>query len=63
MSVKLEIKGVIVIAVCGYAPQVECEKKKEKFWIEVEEMMERTPRDEKVVIGADFNGRVVEGDR
>ncbi|KAK3511342.1 hypothetical protein QTP70_003067 [Hemibagrus guttatus] len=47
---------------CGYAPQVGCElEEKERFWSELDEAMERIPTGERVVIGADFNGHVGEG--
>jgi len=41
--------------VSGYAPQVGCElEEKEKFWNELDWVVESIPRGEKVVIGADF---------
>ena len=46
--------------VSSSAPQVGCELKVEKFWSEVDEVMQR---DERVVVGADFNGHVGEGNR
>ncbi|KAK3557122.1 hypothetical protein QTP70_024640, partial [Hemibagrus guttatus] len=47
---------------CGYAPQVGCElEEKERFWSELDEVMESIPTGERVVIGADFNGHVGEG--
>ncbi|KAK3556835.1 hypothetical protein QTP70_022272, partial [Hemibagrus guttatus] len=62
MSLKLEIEGVMLNVVSGYAPQVGCElKEKEKFWSELDEVMESIPTGERVVIGADFNGHVGEG--
>ncbi|KAK3527989.1 hypothetical protein QTP86_013101 [Hemibagrus guttatus] len=61
MSLKLEIEGVM-LNVSGYAPQVGCElEEKEKFWSELDEVMESIPTGERVVIGADFNGHVGEG--
>ncbi|KAK3560215.1 hypothetical protein QTP86_000764 [Hemibagrus guttatus] len=46
----------------GYAPQVGCElEEKERFWSELDEVMESIPTGERVVIGADFNGHVGEG--
>ncbi|KAK3557502.1 hypothetical protein QTP70_028318, partial [Hemibagrus guttatus] len=48
----------------GYAPQVGCElEEKERFWSELDEVMESIPTGERVVIGADFNGHVGEGNR
>ncbi|KAK3517722.1 hypothetical protein QTP70_016495, partial [Hemibagrus guttatus] len=62
MSLKLEIEGVMLNVVSGYAPQVGCElEEKERFWSELDEVMESIPTGERVVIGADFNGHVVEG--
>ncbi|KAK3539573.1 hypothetical protein QTP70_010272 [Hemibagrus guttatus] len=64
MSLKLEIEGVMLNVVSGYAPQVGCElEKKERFWSELDEVMESIPTGERVVIGADFNGHVGEGNR
>ncbi|KAK3538767.1 hypothetical protein QTP86_015892, partial [Hemibagrus guttatus] len=62
MSLKLEIEGVMLNVVSGYAPQVGCElEEKERFWSELDEVMESIPTGERVVIEADFNGHVGEG--
>ncbi|KAK3529213.1 hypothetical protein QTP70_021446 [Hemibagrus guttatus] len=62
MSLKLEIEGVKLNVVSGYASQVGCElEEKERFWSELDEVMESIPMGERVVIGADFNGHVGEG--
>ncbi|KAK3534263.1 hypothetical protein QTP86_008521 [Hemibagrus guttatus] len=62
MSLKLEIEGVMLNVVSGYAPQVGCElEEKERFCRELDEVMESIPTGERVVIGADFNGHVGEG--
>ncbi|KAK3549717.1 hypothetical protein QTP86_007195 [Hemibagrus guttatus] len=62
MSLKLEIEGVMLNVVSGYAPQVGCElEEKERFWSELDEVMESIPMGERVLIGADFNGHVGEG--
>ncbi|KAK3559066.1 hypothetical protein QTP86_002423 [Hemibagrus guttatus] len=64
MSLKLEIEGVMLNVVSGYAPQIGCElEEKERFWSELDEVMESIPTGESVVIGADFNGHVGEGNR
>ncbi|KAK3525864.1 hypothetical protein QTP70_010936 [Hemibagrus guttatus] len=64
MSLKLEIGRVMLNVVSGYAPQVGCElEEKERFWSELDEVMESIPAGERVVIGADFNGHVGEGNR
>ncbi|KAK3565777.1 hypothetical protein QTP86_015040 [Hemibagrus guttatus] len=63
MSLKLEIEGVMLNVVSGYAPQVGCElEEKERFWSELDEVMESIPTGERVVIGADFNGEGNTGD-
>ncbi|KAK3548042.1 hypothetical protein QTP70_003069 [Hemibagrus guttatus] len=62
MSLKLEIEGVMLNVVSGYAPQVGCElEEKERFWSELDEVMESIPTGERVVIGTNFNGHVGEG--
>ncbi|KAK3541600.1 hypothetical protein QTP86_033087, partial [Hemibagrus guttatus] len=62
MSLKLEIEGVMLNVVSGYTPQVGCElEEKERFWSELDEVIESVPTGERVVIGADFNGHVGEG--
>ncbi|KAK3526868.1 hypothetical protein QTP86_000728 [Hemibagrus guttatus] len=64
MGLKLEIEGMMLNFVSGYAPQVGCElEEKERFWSELDEVMESIPTGERVVIGADFNGYVGEGKR
>ncbi|KAK3542936.1 hypothetical protein QTP70_007285 [Hemibagrus guttatus] len=64
MSLRLEIEGVMLNVVSGYAPQVGCElEEKERFWSELDEVMESIPMGERVVIGTDFNGHVGEGNR
>ncbi|MCI4382160.1 hypothetical protein PGIGA_G00260590 [Pangasianodon gigas] len=62
MSLMLEIEGVMLNVVSGYAPQVGCElEEKERFWSELDEVIESIPTGERVVIGADFNEHVGEG--
>ncbi|XP_056134022.1 uncharacterized protein LOC130110842 [Lampris incognitus] len=36
---------------------------KEEFWSELDDVVERVPKEERVVIGVDFNGHVCEGNR
>ncbi|KAK3520421.1 hypothetical protein QTP70_024172 [Hemibagrus guttatus] len=44
MTLKLEIEGVMLNVVSGYAPQVGCElEEKERFWSELDEVMESIP--------------------
>ncbi|XP_033097632.1 uncharacterized protein LOC117101710 [Anneissia japonica] len=45
-------------------PHVGCERQvKEDFWTEVDELLESIPMEERVMIGADFNGHVRQGNR
>ncbi|KAG2463054.1 CFDP2 protein, partial [Polypterus senegalus] len=62
MIMKLEIGGVMMNVVSAYAPHVGCATgEKENFWSELNEVMSSVPKEQKVVIGADFNGHVGEG--
>ena len=38
-------------------------EEKDKFWTDLDEVVESIPKEERVVIGADFNGHVGEGNR
>ena len=43
-------------------PQVGCiHEEKEAFWLDLDETVEKTPKNEKIVVGADLNGHVEEG--
>ncbi|KAI5625632.1 hypothetical protein C0J50_14846 [Silurus asotus] len=64
MTVKLEVEGVMINIISAYAPQVVCKMdEKEKFWSELDEVVDAVPRKERLVIGADFNGHVGEENR
>ncbi|KAI5090194.1 hypothetical protein C0J45_20329, partial [Silurus meridionalis] len=50
--------------ISAYAPQVGCEmEEKERFWSELDDVVDGVPRKERLVIGADFNGHVGEVNR
>ncbi|KAK3506786.1 hypothetical protein QTP70_027707 [Hemibagrus guttatus] len=54
--------GVEAISRMLRMSQVGCElEEKERFWSELDEVMESIPTGERVVIGVDFNGHVGEG--
>ncbi|XP_063875050.1 uncharacterized protein LOC135108205 [Scylla paramamosain] len=58
----MEIEWVQINVISAYAPQVGCElDEMEEFWSEVEEVIQNIPREERVVIGADFNVHIGEG--
>ncbi|KAI5105881.1 hypothetical protein C0J45_3578 [Silurus meridionalis] len=64
MIVKVEVEGMMINVISAYAPQVGCEmEEKERFWSELDDVVDGVPRKERLVIGADFNGheRNVEG--
>ncbi|XP_042892171.1 uncharacterized protein LOC122266465 [Penaeus japonicus] len=62
MSLKLEIDGVLLNVVSTYAPQMGSDReKKEEFWEKLNEAVELIPKEERLIIGADFNGHVGEG--
>ncbi|KAI5092872.1 hypothetical protein C0J45_17263 [Silurus meridionalis] len=64
MIVKLEFEGMMINVISAYAPQVGCEmEEKERFWSELDEVVDCVPRNEQLVIGADFNGHVGEENR
>lgn len=64
MNVKLEIEGVMINVISAYAPQVGCEmEEKGDFLSKLDEVVLRVPKEERVLIGADFNGHVGEGNR
>ncbi|KAI5627379.1 hypothetical protein C0J50_13071 [Silurus asotus] len=57
MNMKLEVEGLMINVISAYASQVSCEmEKKEKSWSELDEVVEGVPRNERLVIGPDFNG-------
>ncbi|KAK3550531.1 hypothetical protein QTP70_000024 [Hemibagrus guttatus] len=54
--------GVVLKEFVRNVLEVSCElEEKERFWSELDEVMESIPTGERVVIGADFNGHVGEG--
>ena len=62
MAMKLEVKGSILNIVSAYAPQVSnsMEEKKD-FWQDLNGFRERISKQERIVLGADVNGHVGEG--
>ena len=54
----------MMTVISAYAPQVRClREEKDKFWTDLDEVVESIPKEERVVIGADLNGPVGEGTR
>ena len=64
MCVKVEIEGEMLNVVSSFAPQVGYElDEKDKFWCELDGVIESIPRGERVVLEAEFNGHVGERNR
>ena len=62
ICLKMEIDGAILNIISAYAPQVGCIcEEKEAFWLDLDETMEKIPKNERIVVGADLNGHVGEG--
>ncbi|KAK3561931.1 hypothetical protein QTP86_019061 [Hemibagrus guttatus] len=56
--------SIVADHVHPFMEMVGCElEEKERFWSELDEVMESIPTGERVAIGADFNGHVGEGNR
>ena len=63
MYMKLDIE-VMTAVVSAYAPQVgSTMEEKDKFWTDLDQALENIYKEERVVIGADFNGHVGVGNR
>ena len=64
MGMKLEIGGMILNVLSAYAPQVGCDlEEKERFWRDMDKLLEGVPIEERVLLGADFNAHVGEGNQ
>ncbi|KAI5619879.1 hypothetical protein C0J50_20645 [Silurus asotus] len=57
MNVKLEVEEMMINAISAYAPQVGCEIK-EKFWSELDEVLQGVPRNQQLEIGPELNAHV-----
>ena len=62
MAMKLEVNGSILNIVSAYAPQVNYSmEEKNDFWEDLDELIESISKEERIVLGADLNGHVGEG--
>ena len=62
MAMKLEVKGSILNIVSAYAPQVNNSmEEKNDFWEDLDGLIESISKEERIVLGADLNGHVGEG--
>ncbi|XP_056694778.1 uncharacterized protein [Spinacia oleracea] len=59
MSIKLVLGDEVVNIVSAYAPQAGLDAStRQEFWEDLEEVVQRVPRSEKLIIGGDLNGHV-----
>ena len=59
----MELDGVMLNIISANAPQVGCiPEEKDAFWLDLDETVEKIPNNERIVVGADLNGHVGEGD-
>ena len=62
MTMKLEVNGSILNIVSAYAPQVNNSmEEKNDFWEDLDGLIESISTEERIVLGADLNGHVGEG--
>ena len=62
ICLKMELDGVMLNVISAYALQVGCIcEEKEAFWLDLDETVEKIPKNERIVVGADLNGHVGEG--
>ena len=62
IAMKLEVNGYILNIVSAYTPQVnDSMEEKNDFWEDLDGLIESTSKEERIVLGADLNGHVGEG--
>ena len=62
MAMKLEVNGSILNIVSAYAPQIKNNMDaKNDFWEDLHGLIESISKEERIVLGADLNGHVGEG--
>ena len=58
----MKLNDVMLNVISAYALQVGCmHEEKETFWLDLDETVEKIPKNERNVVGADLNGHVGEG--
>ena len=61
ICLKMELDGVMLNVISAYAPQVGCiREEKETFWLNLDETVEKIPRNERIVMEAELNGHMGE---
>ena len=62
MAMKLEVNGSILNTISAYAAQVNNSmEEKNDFWEDLDELIESVSKEERIVLGADLNGHMGEG--
>ena len=62
ICLKMELDGVMLNVISAYVPQMGCiREEKETFWLDLDETVEKIPRNERILVGTDLNGNVGEG--
>ena len=62
ICLKMGLDGVMLNVIGAYASQVGCiREEKETFWLDLDEKVEKISRNERIMVGADLNGHVGEG--
>ena len=58
ICLKMELDGVMLNVISAYAPQVGCiREEKEAFWLDLDETVEKIPKNKRIVMGADLRAR------
>ena len=62
ICLKMELDGIMINVISAYASQVGCiREEKETFWLDLDETVEKIPKNERIVVGAGLNEHVEEG--
>ena len=62
ICLKMELDGVMLNVISAYALQVgHIREEKEAFWLDLDEIVEKIPKNKRIVVGADLNGHVGKG--
>ena len=62
ICLKMELDDVMLNVISGYTPKVGCTREeKEAFWLDLDETVEKIPKNERIVVGAYLNGHLGEG--
>ena len=61
ICLKMELNGVMLNVISAYAPQVGyIREEKKAFWLDLDETIEKIPKNERIVVGAHLNRHLKE---